>query len=135
MIIRASGILHLAQGELLMIGSMAGISALWASAVPFWALMAAGMLAGAAAATFIELSVYRPLRSLGVHHINLVISTLGVSIVLQNVARLIWGSEPISYPPLLGSTGLDLGGIVISVQLIAIISVSAAFMVGLQLFF
>jgi branched-chain amino acid transport system permease protein len=79
--------------------------------------------------------VYRPLRSLGVHHINLVISTLGVSIVLQNVARLVWGSEPISYPPLLGSKGLDLGGIVISVQLIAIISVSAAFMVGLQLFF
>lgn len=135
MIVRSSGILHFAQGEMLMIGAMAGLSALWAGALPFWALILLGMIAGGLAGAVIEVGVYRPLRKLRVHHVNLVIATLGVSIVLQNAARLVYGSEPLPYPPVFGNTGLQLGSITVSPQLIVITFVGLTFMILLQLFF
>src|SRR6185437_9840687 len=99
-IIRATEILHFAQGEIMMIGAMAGLSAMWMTDMPFVAVLIVGMIGGGVAAVLIELVVYRTLRTLRVPLINIVISTLGVSLVLQNVARLVWGSEPLRYPSL-----------------------------------
>ena len=64
-IIRATEILHFAQGEILMIGAMTGLSAIWMVDLPFAAVLIVGMIGGGVAAVLIELSVYRTLRSLG----------------------------------------------------------------------
>jgi branched-subunit amino acid ABC-type transport system permease component len=135
MIIRATEILHFAQGELMMIGSMAGLSAMWIVDLPFVLVLVIGMIGGGVAAILIELSTYRTLRSLRVPLINVVVATLGVSLILQNVARLVWGSEPLRYPSLFTSRGIDLGGFAISPQLIWIVVLGFAMMVILQLFF
>jgi branched-subunit amino acid ABC-type transport system permease component len=135
MIIRATEILHFAQGEIMMIGSMAGLSAMWMVDLPFVLVLIAGMIGGGAAAVIIELSIYRTLRSLRVPLINVVVSTLGVSLVLQNVARLIWGSEPLRYPTLFTTRGIEVGGFAISPQLIWIVALGFAMMAMLQLFF
>jgi branched-chain amino acid transport system permease protein len=135
MIIRATEILHFAQGEIMMIGSMAGLSAVWMVNLPFVAVLAIGMVGGGLAAVMIELSIYRTLRSLRVPLINIVVSTLGVSLILQNVARLIWGSEPIRYPNLFATRGIEVGGFAISPQLIWIVVLGFGMMAMLQLFF
>ena len=107
-IIRATEILHFAQGELMMIGAMAGLSAMWMVDLPFVFVLLVGMIGGGVAAVAIELSIYRTLRTLRVPLINIVIATLGVSLILQNAARLIWGSEPLRYPPLFRARGIDI---------------------------
>ncbi len=135
MIIRATEILHFAQGELMMIGSMAGLSAMRAADLPFFAVLIIGMIGGGVAAVVIELSIYRTLRSLRVPLINVVVSTLGVSLILQNAARLIWGSEPLRYPSLFAIRGVQIGGFAISPQLIWIVLLGFAMMASLQLFF
>jgi branched-chain amino acid transport system permease protein len=135
MIIRATEILHFAQGELMMIGSMAGLSALWMVDLPFVVVLVIGMIGGGVAAMLIELSIYRTLRTLRVPLINIVVSTLGVSLILQNVARLVWGSEPLRYPALFRSRGIDVGGFAISPQLIWIVVLGFVIMALLQLFF
>src|SRR5579872_236768 len=134
-IIRATEILHFAQGELMMIGAMAGLSALWMVDLPFVFVLIVGMFGGGLAAVLIELSIYRTLRTLRVPLINIVIATLGVSIILQNIARLVWGSEPLRYPPLFRSRGVEIGGFAVSPQLIWIVVLGFAMMVLLQLFF
>ncbi|MGA7323726.1 MAG: branched-chain amino acid ABC transporter permease [Rhodomicrobium sp.] len=135
MIIRATEILHFAQGELMMIGSMAGLSAMRAADLPFFAVLIIGMICGGLAAVVVELSIYRTLRSLRVPLINVVVSTLGVSLILQNVARLIWGSEPLRYPSLFAIRGVEIDGFAISPQLIWIVVLGFAMMASLQLFF
>src|SRR6185437_11719163 len=75
-IIRATEILHFAQGELLMIGAMAGLSAIWMVELPFVFVLLVGMVGGGIAAVVIELSVYLTLRTLRMPLINIVISTL-----------------------------------------------------------
>ncbi len=134
-IIRATEILHFAQGEIMMIGAMAGLSALWMVDLPFVLVLIVGMLGGGLAAVLIELSIYRTLRKLRVPLINVIIATLGVSIILQNVARLVWGSEPLRYPPLFRSRGVEIGGFAVSPQLIWIVVLGFAMMALLQLFF
>ncbi len=60
-IIRATEILHFAQGELMMIGAMAGLSAMWMVDLPFVVVLLVGMIGGGVAAVAIELSIYRTL--------------------------------------------------------------------------
>jgi branched-subunit amino acid ABC-type transport system permease component len=134
MIIRATEILHFAQGEIMMIGSMTGLSAFWLAEMPFVLVLLFGILGGGAASMLVELAIYRPLAR-RVALLNIVIATLGVSIVLQNVARLTWGSEPLRYPALFASKGLVLAGFVVSPQLVWIVILGAVIMGALMLFF
>jgi branched-subunit amino acid ABC-type transport system permease component len=135
MIIRATDILHFAQGEMMMIGAMAGLSAFVLRDVPFPIVLAFGMLGGGVVSTLIEVTAYRTLRARRVPLINIVIATIGVSITLQNVARLVWGSEPLPYPSLFAVSSITLGGFVVSPQLLWIVALSAILMIGLALFF
>ena len=135
MIIRATDILHFAQGEMLMIGSMAGLSSFWLQGMPFWLVLSAGILGGGLVSMLVEIVVYRTLRLRRVSAINIMIATLGVSIVLQNVARLVWGSEPMRYPTLFASGGVKLAGFTVSPQLIWIVLLSGLIMGVLIVFF
>jgi branched-chain amino acid transport system permease protein len=64
-----------------------------------------------------------------------VIATLAVSLILQNLARLIWGSEPLRYPPLFQTRGIDISGFAISPQLIWIVALGLVMMGALHWFF
>ena len=114
MIIRATEILHFAQGEIMMIGSMMGLSAFWLSEMPFILVLLFGILGGGLISTAVEFLVYRPLGARRVALINIVIATIAVSLILQNIARLTWGSEPLRYPTLFASKGLSLAGFTVS---------------------
>jgi branched-chain amino acid transport system permease protein len=135
MIIRATDILHFAQGEMLMIGSMMGISAFRLQDMPFGLVLLAGIIGGGLVSMLIELVVYRTLRRRRVALINVMIATLGVSIVLQNVARLVWGSEPLRYPTLFASKGVVFAGFAVSPQLVWIVLLSGLIMAALIVFF
>jgi branched-chain amino acid transport system permease protein len=120
---------------LVMIGSMAGLTAFRLGEMPFVFVLLFGMIGGGAAAVLIEIFAYGRLRARRVPLINIVIATLGISIVLQNVARVVWGSEPLRYPSLFASGGVVIGGFVVSPQLVWIIILSVIMMAALMLFF
>ena len=67
--------------------------------------------------------------------INVIIATLAVSVVLQNAARLVWGSEPLRYPPLFASGGVAVLGVAIVPQMLWITGLGLSLMLTLQLFF
>lgn len=136
LIVRATDILHFAQGELMMVGAMTGLTAsLWGAHLPLPVVLVAGTVGGGLMALAIELLVYRALRKRRVPLINVVIATIGVSIVLQNLARLVWGSEPLAYPALFSNTGVSLAGFTVSPQLVGIVALSLAMMAVLAAFF
>jgi branched-chain amino acid transport system permease protein len=135
MIIRATDILHFAQGEMLMIGSMVGLSTYSLHGMPFVLVLLAGTVGGGLVSVGIEFFIYRKLRLRRVSLINIMIATLGVSIVLQNAARLVWGSEPMRYPALFASNGLVFAGFTVSPQLVWIVVLSGLIMGGLIIFF
>jgi branched-chain amino acid transport system permease protein len=135
MIIRATDILHFAQGEMMMIGAMTGLTATWLFALPFALVLLAGMVGGAIVSAGVEFLAYRTMRVRGIPLLNVIIATLGVSIMMQNGAREVWGSEPLSFPPLFTSAGVAFAGFTVSPQLLWIVALSLLIMAALMLFF
>jgi branched-chain amino acid transport system permease protein len=134
MIIRATGIFHFAQGEIMMLGAMLGLSAESLVPLPFPALLVVGMIGGGISAIVVELLVYRTLRLRRVPLINIAIATIGMSILLQNASLQVWGSEPMVYPKLFATAVYHLGPIAVSPQSIWIMVLGIALVVLLQAF-
>lgn len=134
MIIRATNILHFAQGEVLMLGGMAGLTILWWLPLPFPQVLIVGMVAGALMGLVLELAVYSHLRRKGIALSEVVAATIGISIMLTNGARLVWGSEPIQYPIFFTSANFNLFGVNVAPQALIISGLSVVIMWALHVF-
>ena len=135
MIIRATGIIHFAQGELLMLGSMSALSTLWLMPrLPAMLVLVCGMLASGVLAVAMEFLVYRPLRLRRVPLMNVITATVGMSILCINAARIVWGSEPLRYPELFSTSAYAFFGVRVSPQLVWIMVFGVVLMGLLQLF-
>jgi branched-subunit amino acid ABC-type transport system permease component len=135
MIMRATNIIHFAQGEVMMLGAMCGLTSLWlVPKLPLVAVLAIGMLSSGLVAVAMELAVYRTLRRRRVPIMNVITATVGMSILCMNAARIIWGSEPLRFPELFSSGAYEFAGMRISPQLFWIMVMGIGIMLALQLF-
>ncbi len=114
-------ILNLAIGELFMLGGYLGF-ALIAAHVPLPIALVAGMAGAALIGIVIEKIAYQPLRDAPL--ITPMLSTLGFSIILQNVVTNVWGSDPLQLPPELFDTRLPLGPISVGMMQLVVIAVA-----------
>ena len=79
-----------------------------------------------------EKVAYKPLRT--APRMSVMISAIGVSYLLQNLALLIFGSQQKAYPTLTALPDVHLGQVTISGITLLTLLVTAAIMVGLTLF-
>jgi branched-chain amino acid transport system permease protein len=135
MIIRAMDLLHFAQGEVMMVGALTGVTLVGLLKVPYLMAIPLVMIVCALLGLVLDACAYGPIRRHGVPVINLIIATLGASILVANLAMLIWGSEPIRYPPVYGAAPLVIAGIRIPQQYLAPLVIGGLLMGGLQMFF
>ncbi|MDH3513796.1 MAG: branched-chain amino acid ABC transporter permease [Gammaproteobacteria bacterium] len=131
-------LINFAHGEVTMFGAMislAVIGALVANGTETHGLLivAFGLLAAISVCMvmgfLIERVAYRPLRR--APRLAALITAIGMSIVLQNSAMLIWGKQYITFPPLLPLTRYEVGGAVITNLQIFIVLLSCLLMAGL----
>jgi len=135
MIMRATNIIHFAQGEVMMLGCMCGLTSVWLLPVlPLLAVVAVGMASSGIIAVAMELAVYRTLRRRRVPIMNLITATVGMSILCINAARIVWGSEPLRFPELFATTAYEFGGVRVSPQLFWIMVMGVVIMAALQFF-
>lgn len=131
-------LINFAHGEITMVGAMVALAVIGALAgsgvdLPGAMIVLAGVLAAIPACMAlgyaIERVAYRPLRN--APRLAPLITAIGVSIVLQNAAMLIWGRQYISFPPILPVTRHEIGGATITDLQIFIVLLSCALMAGL----
>lgn len=135
MIMRATSIIHFAQGEVMMLGCMCGLTGLWLLPfLPVYLVVVFGMLSSGLIAVGMEVAVYRTLRRRGVPIMNVITATVGMSILCINASRIIWGSEPLRFPDLFATDAYQFGGIRITPQLFWIMIMGVTIMIALQLF-
>lgn len=115
------GVLNLAIAELFMLGGYCGLT-LVLMGRSLWLAIPAAMLASGVLAALVERIAYRPLRDAPV--IMPLLSTLGFSIIFQNVAVNLWGSDPLQLPDALADARLSFGGVSLEVLQIAVILVT-----------
>jgi branched-chain amino acid transport system permease protein len=130
------GIINFAHGEVLMVGAMVSLTLITLImqlplGLPSWAMLLIvllGAMAVCSALSFlIERFAYRPLRN--APRLAPLISAIGVSVLLQTLAMMIWSRNPLTYPQLLPSTPIDLFGSGATVTAKEIVIVLSSFIV------
>ncbi|MCL8208106.1 MAG: branched-chain amino acid ABC transporter permease [Actinomycetia bacterium] len=127
MIYRAANVVNFAQGQLAMVGAYIMVVALLTLKLPLplaFLVVLAGM---AVFGVIFELGVYYPLRNQ--YWLPVVISTIGASILLENVSLDVFGPQSINLPPVFKAATFHLGGLLVSSQYVAILGVLAILVV------
>ena len=123
------GLINFAHGDVLMVGALTSwtligwMSEAWAG-MPGWMLLLVATLiamvvCGALNFT-IEKLAYRPLRNSP--RLAPLITAIGMSLLLQTFAMIIWAPNPKSYPSTLSREPIEVAGAVISVTQITILA-------------
>jgi branched-chain amino acid transport system permease protein len=135
-------LINFAHGEVVMIGAMTAFSVITAltraqTGLPPLAILAAGVLVAVPVCMGVgytlERVAYRPLRS--APRLAPLITAIGLSIILQHLAMIIWSRNPIPFPQIVTVqsfhfTGNPDGATITNVQ-VAIIATSVVMMAGL----
>ncbi|SFL67391.1 MULTISPECIES: branched-chain amino acid ABC transporter permease [Rugamonas] len=131
-------LINFAHGDVLMIGAMAGLTILrllneHAPDLPGFVKLAIA-IGGAIPVcmlvnVLIERVAYRRLRN--APRLAPLITAIGVSILLQTFAMMIWGRNPLPFPTLLSSEPITIGGALISQTQVLLLVLAAASMFGL----
>ena len=132
LIYKTQDLVNFAHGEILMVGAFMGYTIFQILGWPYpLALIAAVFLCGVMGA-LIERVAFRRLAH--EHHITLVMVTVGLSFTLRGAARLPFGADIYTFPPLFKDTGLIvLGSVAISPQ--SLVTIGIALLLTLLLFF
>jgi branched-chain amino acid transport system permease protein len=134
------GLINFAHGEVVMIGAMIALTVIQALAgastgLPAMVILGAGAAIAIPACMAIGYSAeriaYRPLRN--APRLAPLITAIGVSIVLQNLALIIWGRGYQTFPPLWRVTPYSIAGASITDLQIVIILTATLMMTGLLL--
>ncbi len=116
-------VINFAQGQLLMVGVM--VAAAIARTGAGWVLTVAGGIGAAAlmgAVTY--LVAVRPVLAFDRSSFAWLVSTLGVALILQNLAAIIWGPTSRPFPALLNDRAVHIGGATLTLQEVAAIVVA-----------
>jgi len=130
------GLINFAHGEVVMIGTLVTITVaglLIKVGMPVALAGLAGLIAAIlccmALGWGLERIAYRPLRN--APRLTPLITAIGMSIVLQNLAMIIWGRNYLTFPPLLPKMDFEFAGANFTLVQVVIVLVSAATMGGL----
>lgn len=126
-------LLHFAHGEVFMMGAFIGLHiVLFLSGASIYVAIAGAMLATGILGLVIAYVAVRPVSK--DYPLAPLVSTIGVTIVLQNVAINIFGSEQAAFPETIEQVLYHLGPVTISSVQIFILLVALASMAALWLF-
>lgn len=131
-------LINFAHGEVLMVGAMVAftvISLLGDSGLSGWMLLLITTPIAMSVCALLNLAIeklaYKPLRN--APRLAPLITAMGVSLLLQTLAMVIWKPNPKPFPQLLPLDPIDLGGPVITVTQLMILLVTAIVLVLLMM--
>ncbi|MGM0432882.1 MAG: branched-chain amino acid ABC transporter permease [Spirochaetota bacterium] len=134
--------INFAHGEILMVGAYVGLFSfnflmgetpfgIWLL-VLFFIAMLIGMAASAVLGMIIERVAYKPLRK--ATRLAPLLSAIGVSFILSNLAAFIWGTKSRKFPYPFNNTSFDIGGVSITPHQILILVVTVVLMSALKIY-
>jgi branched-chain amino acid transport system permease protein len=128
----SSGIVNFAQGQFVMIGGMVAATLNAAFGLPVPLAMLAGVAAAAASGALMGAAFVLPMLRAG--EFPLILVTLGVSVVAEALAVVVWGTDPHILDSLLSIEPMRVAGATLTSDSLVIIAVIVAGLVLFSLF-
>ena len=129
-------LINFAHGEIYMLGAFFTVTFISALGLSFYPAIILAMVCCAACGVILDIIAYRPLRN--APRLAALITAIGMSIFLQNLSMIIWGSRPKPFvqsavPAYMKLVAFDFGYFRLTWLQVFIFLVSFAMMVGLTL--
>ncbi len=125
-------LINFAHGEIMMLGAYVGFFAIGLWGLPFPLALLVAMVFSALLGVVIERIAYKPLRN--APRISALITAIGMSLLLQNIALVLFGPDPQKMPAVISKEAIHLGSIQISYLTIVTLVLAVGFMILLELF-
>ena len=129
-------LINFAHGEVLMVGALTSwtmLAFMAGSGLPGWVMLLLSLVCAIIVCCVLNFTIekvaYRPLRN--APRLAPLITAMGMSLLLQTLAMIVWKPNPKPYPILLPSEPINLGGPVISVVQIVILVTTVVILFGL----
>jgi branched-chain amino acid transport system permease protein len=133
--VRAVRMINFSQGALVSLGSLIGFTLLRTLQLPFPAVIVLTMVLTGSVGIVLERGMFHPILKRKSPMLYVTVATLGLSMVLQVVELIIWGAEPLIYPPVLGTEPVSFAGLRMDSRSLWIFGTGIGLMIGLQFFF
>lgn len=118
LIYKATEMINFAQGDMMMLGMFLGITVTVGMGLPFWSAIPICMLAMGIFGYLMDVLIFR--RVIGQPAFVIVVLTISLGFIMRAGAGMIWGAQPLALPsPLVGN--LEIGGLVITIERVAVI--------------
>ncbi len=125
-------LLHFAHGEVFMLGAYFGLQIVLSLKFGIIGSIVGAMIGAGIMGFMIERVAFRPIKK--EYFLAPLIATIGITIVLQEMASKVFGSEPRGFPQTVAIHNFQVGPIGINTLQILILSISIFLMVVLHLF-
>lgn len=127
-------LINFAHGEIYMFGAFFCVMFISVFGVPFYLAIVMAMGCCAVMGILLDIVAYRPLRN--APRLAALITAIGMSIFLQNLAMVIWGSRSLPFvqdavPAYLNETALNMGDVYLTWLQVFIFAVTIVMMLGL----
>jgi branched-chain amino acid transport system permease protein len=132
-VLKITDIANFAQGEMAMVTTFFAYWLLDSVGLSWWQAVPIAVLFGLVQGIIIQQVVIRPL--IGSPVLSAIIATLGLNIVLNSLAGLIWGHQTYTFPsPFAFSAPFMIGSVPVSVDSVVNIASGLAIVIGMTLF-
>lgn len=129
---RAMNLLNFAHGESFMMGAFIGLVCHVTLGLSLWLTWTFTMVACALAGVIIEYLAIRPLYM--APPLNLFISTIGLSMILRQVANILTGAMAYRFPPTFGDNRVVIGGIGLIPEQIWVLGMTVVLVASFQIY-
>jgi branched-chain amino acid transport system permease protein len=133
LVFNATGVINFAQGQFVMLGGLIATTLANTLGWPMPLVVIGAVIGTGVVGGVIEILTIHPMRGRPVF--TLIMITLGVSIVLETVAMLVWGTDPIFLPTFSGENPIPFFGATLQPQMLWVLGVALAAMLALQAFY
>ncbi len=125
--------LNFAQGELVMVGALVGLSLHVTFDLPLLVAVPITLAAVALLSVVIHLFAVAPFARAETA-IGWILSTVAVGIVLRNIAEIVWGREALRFPSPVGDNLVTLGSVQMQPQQLLVLAALALVVLALSVF-
>jgi branched-chain amino acid transport system permease protein len=132
-IFRASGVVNFAQGAFVVLGAYLAYNATNTWDVPFYVAIVVAMAGGAIIGVLVEFLILR--RMIGQPAVSVIMITIGLFIILQELPTMIWGGNPLNLGDPWGGGAKHFGDVIIETKSIATVALAALSLTGFFLLF
>jgi branched-chain amino acid transport system permease protein len=123
-------LINFAHGDIVMMGSYFAFYGMALFMLPWYIAFPLAVLLTIVLGVAVERGAYRPLRD--APRISVLISAIGVSLLLENLANVIFGGRPKAFPrPPIFATELEIGGVRFVTLTLFIIGISLVLLVAI----